>query len=549
MPSELDPALTFERFAEGSSNRVAATAARRAAESPHASYNPLILHAPAGLGKSHLLQAVGHRGLELHPESGLVYLELAEKGDWGDETVPVGEGAPLYLLFDDLQALARDLEGQLRLLRLWDQAGQAPRLQVIAAADRPPAEIEGLDERLLSRLGEGLTLDIQAPNPDLRLDIVHRRSLEDGIDLAPGVAEALAAVPFESVRELLDALARVAARQQESGERVGTGELSGLLGPFPRAASEGEFDAFLSDVASTLANLVEAGSWREPIAEAILKWEGEGIRTRALEETLVGDAPPPSGFLPGFEQRARELEAVRAEMDKVDPNALKLAALRDPDRLEEARELLEGARAERTPPPPPPARTLADFAALQHGDSPAARTAREVLAAPGSAYNPLFVHGPPGSGRTTFLGALGSAFLERRPDSRVGYLPLAERGALAGGVGWYRSYLEQELILVDDVELAGEQSDLSEGLSRLLEAVAGKGTQVVAASRLPPDELEGLPARLRGRLSAGLVVELAPVAPAATKSEPLAGATVLMDPDRMAADWLALDDRIAEEYV
>lgn len=348
-----DPSRTFETFVVGPGNRMAAAAARRAAESPGTSYNPLYLYGAAGVGKSHLLWAVGDLALTVRPDL-VVVCETAEEAvdrlsaavaagavdQWRDGWLDAG-----LILLDDVQALAGRTRTQEEMLRLWDTLAGGGA-QLVLAADRPPVEIADLSEELRARLGGGLTVDVAPPEPETREALVEARARAAHVELAPGAARAVASLPLEGVPALFGAVDRVGERQREAGRRLAPDEVEALLDPGAQPdAGLDEFSAFLSDIASTVEELVETAPWRRTLAEAILRWEGEGIRTRRLEEALEADsAPDVDSLLAGFAADVERLRAAGEALLALDEKAADAPALRDPDRVAEAEALLAEAR-------------------------------------------------------------------------------------------------------------------------------------------------------------------------------------------------------------
>ena len=225
-PIELNHRFTFDHYVVGQANRLAAAAGRRVAEMPGQAYNPLFIYSGSGLGKTHLLNAIGHHARKLHPNFTVVYYTLEHFLEYALELIEAGEREELrervermgFLLLDDVQFLADRLAAQDELLRVWDEVS-ARGGQVVLASDRPPAEINGLDQRLLSRFSGGLIVDIGVPDYETRVAIVNRKAHEIGQELGPGVAEALAKLSFTNVRELQGGLNKLAAIQDLDGAR------------------------------------------------------------------------------------------------------------------------------------------------------------------------------------------------------------------------------------------------------------------------------------------------------------------------------------------
>jgi chromosomal replication initiator protein len=269
--TDLDPKLTFDSFVIGPANRLASAAARRSAEAPGTSYNPLFIYSASGLGKSHILSAVAHQArkgnarLRVNYQTLEGYLqELTEALETGQRDAMRDRYRDLdVLLLDDVQFLANQPEAQEMLLGTLDSL-TASGSQIVLASDRPPAEINGLDARLVSRCSGGLIVDIAAPEYETRVAIIRRKAEEQGHTLAPGVAEALARFPARNVRELGGVLNRVMAVQDLEGRPVTPEEVAKLMGQVPAAAATAapvdDFASFLDEMSATVATTVVRGS-------------------------------------------------------------------------------------------------------------------------------------------------------------------------------------------------------------------------------------------------------------------------------------------------
>ncbi|MFP4624863.1 MAG: DnaA ATPase domain-containing protein, partial [Gemmatimonadota bacterium] len=337
MALELDPRFTFEAFVVGPANRLAVAAARRVADSPGASYNPLFIYSASGLGKTHLLGAIGNHVEGIHAAE-VVYDTTEHLMEELSAAVEAGEqdafrhrlrGTGLLLL-DDVQFLAGRRQELEELLRAWDAlAGRGA--QVVLTSDRPPQEIDELDDRLLSRLSGGLIVDVGTPDYETRIAIARRKAEERGITLVPDVFRALARIAFTNVRELQGALNRLIAVQELEERTVTPEEVTELLGA---AAERGrdEFGEFLSDITGTVTAVVEDAD--RQIADAILEWEGEGYRTRRLESALAGTitAQQARTLVSRFERDVARLRQIAAEIRELDRDARELThdVLRDP---------------------------------------------------------------------------------------------------------------------------------------------------------------------------------------------------------------------------
>ncbi|NJD09228.1 MAG: AAA family ATPase [Gemmatimonadetes bacterium] len=530
MPLDLDPRYTFDGFIVGSANRLAAAAGRRVAETPGTAYNPLFIYSASGLGKTHLLSAIGAHIRRLHPQLQVMYDTLEHLMD---EVLNAIEGGSrdafrqqlrdvAVLLLDDVQFLAGRRAAQEQLLRAWDGL-LARGGQVVLASDRPPAEIDGLDERLLSRFSGGLIADLGTPDYETRVAIVTRKAEDRGLALGAGVAQALARVPVANVRELQGALNRVVAVQELERRAVGAQEVAALLGLGERpAVSRDEFEAFLSEIAGVLEEAPAEAAPERLLGEAIERWQSMGFRTTRLEGALGVelDHAAAEALLAGFEQDVTRLQEIAAAVQELDAHAPELARadlLHHPDRVAEAENLLGQVRERMAPLPEPPAGpTFAELALSP--DLLPVRAARAVALEPGERYNPFYVHGPAGAGKTALLVALAGAIAQERPD-----LPLAVGSgesfaaelidALARNQvdSWRARYRRARVLVIDDVDALVDTERAQQELFHLYDDVRRSGGQLVFSAACPPRELLGLEPRLRSRLESGLVVELVPL--------------------------------------
>lgn len=551
--TRLNPRHRFDSYVVGSANRLAVTAARAVAESPGSVYNPLFVYAGSGLGKTHLLMAIGHHAMEVNPQIAAEYLTLDEFIEAFHAAIASGQGEAYrhrysdvgVLLVDDVQFLTHRREMQAELLRLTNTM-LASGGQIVLSSDRPPNEIEALDERLLQRFAGGLVIDISAPDYETRVAILNRQAAERKAAFDPSVMDAVATLPIASIRELIGALNRLIAYQAVTDTPITSQQaravlaksmpttvraapqmvVSGATAPteapvlepvkepllHPTLTSD-EFGAFLSEISSAVARQVEA--WRGRVAEAILRWQGEGYNTARLERLLEGDAPvDPDAALRDYEEDIARLKQLEAETQELDQQAAGLPVFRDPNRVAEAQAEVDRARAGLSPPPGPvPIWQVADFVSSPTNRE-AIAAARSVLEEPGQRYNPLVVFGPVGAGKTHLLHGIGNVLAEA-PGSLVACLRAQDfvddliRAIDRDRVSWWRArYRRITALLLDDVHALAGKDRTQEELFWLYNELAESGRQMVFTSTVPPAELEGLEPRLRTRLEAGLVVEL-----------------------------------------
>jgi hypothetical protein len=355
MDFEQDPRFTFETFVAGPGNRMAAAAARRVAEAPRTVYNPLFVHGEPGSGKTHLLQAVGALARAVRPELRVVY--LTAEGLVDRVSTAVGGGAidalrdelleAELVLLDEVHLLAGKTRTQEELLALWDELEWTA--QVVLAAEGG-AELPGIDAELRARFARGLAVELPAaPGEEVqtRAEIVRRAAGRGGIELAEGAAEEIARRVSGGAGALVAAVERVGEAQRERGTPLLPAEAAEAAEPQGSPLhTQDEFTAFLSDIAATVEEIVETAPWRKRLAEAILRWEGEGIRTRRLEGALDADtAPDVDGLLAAFAADVGKLRAVRGELEGLRADSARSPVLADPDRVAEAEALLLSARA------------------------------------------------------------------------------------------------------------------------------------------------------------------------------------------------------------
>lgn len=350
-----DPRFTFETFVVGPGNRMAAAAARRVAEAPRAAYNPLFIHGARGSGKTHLLQAMGSLALAVRPDVRVLYLTADSLVDRVSAAVGSGSMDALrdelleaeLVLLDEVQALAGKARTQQELLALWDELEWTA--QIVLAGEDSAAELPGIEPDLRARFVRGLAVDLPSATDEgdhSRQEIARRAADQRGITLVDGAAAEIARLPVSGAAGLVQAVERVGAAQTERGATLSAHEVAALNHPGPAAHTPDEFSAFLSDITATVEEIVETAPWRKRLAEAILRWEGEGIRTRRLEAALDADsAPDMDAILDAFAADVEKLRAIRGELETMRSDSARSPLLADPDRVGEAEALLVSARA------------------------------------------------------------------------------------------------------------------------------------------------------------------------------------------------------------
>jgi chromosomal replication initiator protein len=223
----LDPRYTFENFVVGKPNEFAYAAARRVAESDTVSFNPLFLYGGVGLGKTHLMHAVAWHIRERNPKRSVIYLS-AEKFMYRfvralryQDTMAFKEQfrSVDVLMIDDVQFIGGKDSTQEEFFHTFNSLVDQGR-QIIISADKSPSDLQGMEERLRSRLGCGLVADIHATTYELRLGIIASKAEQMGVTVPVKVSEFLAHKITSNVRELEGALNRVVAHAQLVGRDI-----------------------------------------------------------------------------------------------------------------------------------------------------------------------------------------------------------------------------------------------------------------------------------------------------------------------------------------
>ena len=225
--SRLNPAFTFQSFVEGKSNQLARAAAFQVGENPGTSYNPLFIYGGVGLGKTHLMHAVGAAMLARNPKARVAYVHSERfVGDMvrGLQHNKISEFKRSYrsldaLLIDDIQFFAGKERSQEEFFHTFNALLEGQR-QIVLTCDRYPKEVVGLEERLKSRFGWGLTVAIEPPELETSVAILMSKAEADGVDLPEQVAFFIAKRIRSNVRELEGALRRVIANSKFTGRPI-----------------------------------------------------------------------------------------------------------------------------------------------------------------------------------------------------------------------------------------------------------------------------------------------------------------------------------------
>ncbi|MBM3856460.1 MAG: chromosomal replication initiator protein DnaA [Verrucomicrobia bacterium] len=232
----LNPAYTFENFIVGPNNQFSHAAALAVAQAPARTYNPLFIYGESGLGKTHLLQAIGHRMLANKKGAKVIYLRSEQ---FINEFIDAIQHGTLFqfrkryrqadiLMIDDIQFFAGKERSQEEFFHTFGALYDGHK-QIVLTSDRPPSEIEKLEKRLVSRFEWGMTAEIQPPDMETRIAILQGKASQLQINIEPWVLECIAENILSDVRRLEGALMRVAAYKSLSGKSLSKESVDHLL--------------------------------------------------------------------------------------------------------------------------------------------------------------------------------------------------------------------------------------------------------------------------------------------------------------------------------
>ena len=224
----LNPRYTFEKFIKGEGNQLARAAAGAISDNPGGtSFNPFFVYGGVGLGKTHLIQAIGNKILENFPQKKVIYLssdiftvEFVE----AIQSNKVNEFSNFYrnmdvLILDDIQFLIGKEKTQDLFFQIFNILHQS-RKQIILSSDKPPKDLKGLDDRLISRFQWGLTADIQPPDLETRTAILKKKAEDYGMDISHDILEYIATNIISNIRELEGCLIKLLANASLNSKEI-----------------------------------------------------------------------------------------------------------------------------------------------------------------------------------------------------------------------------------------------------------------------------------------------------------------------------------------
>ena len=277
----LNPRYSFTRFVVGNNNQLASAACRAVADQPARMYNPLFLYGGVGLGKTHLMHAIGNQILEDNPSLRLVYVPSEQFMNELVTSIQVGKTADFrrkyrqmdLLLVDDVHFLQGKEATQEEFFHTFNALYDAQK-QIVLASDRPPKELPGLEQRLVSRFEWGLVADLRPPDLETRVAILRKKAEDDRLTLDAEVIDFIAGACRSSVRELEGAVIKLLAYSSLTHQEITVG--------LAQVALQGVFGAPVEEPPSITPERIKkvvAGHFHVPAADLASKRRTKDLTT------------------------------------------------------------------------------------------------------------------------------------------------------------------------------------------------------------------------------------------------------------------------------
>jgi chromosomal replication initiator protein len=249
--STLNPKFTFENYVMGANNRLAFSIATAVADSPGKIYNPFFLYSKVGLGKTHLMQAVGNRILQKDPNAKIIYATSETFTNELIENLQLGKSKGKYtsnkfrekyrnvdvLLIDDIQFIAGKEATQEEFFHTFNTLHMAQK-QIVLTSDRPPKDFTNIEERITSRFGMGIIADIQSPDIETRIAILRNKRDKNGDDIPNEVIDFIAESINTNIRELEGAYLQVITYARAVGQELNVKTASDAIGQSIKTAAK-----------------------------------------------------------------------------------------------------------------------------------------------------------------------------------------------------------------------------------------------------------------------------------------------------------------------
>ena len=256
----LNPRYNFENFIVGKTNELAHAAAQAVAEKP-GRYNPLFIYGGVGLGKTHLLQAIGHKMLEMNPRTKVLYVSSERFTNEFIHSVRSGRAKEFkdtyrnvdLLMIDDIQFITGKEGTQEEFHNTFNALHQANK-QIIMSSDRPPKAIQGIEQRLVSRFEWGMIVDISTPDLETRIAILESKCREKGYEISREMLSFVATAVHSNVRELEGALNKIIAYHQFKNIKPSVESVRELMSSFTAAAMAGKKNLTTKQLLDTVAS-------------------------------------------------------------------------------------------------------------------------------------------------------------------------------------------------------------------------------------------------------------------------------------------------------